>query len=177
MTFLMVGRIIKEKGVMEYCEAARFIKQQYPDVRFILLGGYDSSIGAISENDMRRYTETGIIEMPGEVSDPVEYYRQSSVFVLPSYYREGLPRVLLEAMACSRPVITTDWVGCREPVIDGENGFLVPIRNIDKLVEKMLFFIRHPDNAKSMGEKAHEICQKRYAVSIVNSQMKAILNY
>ncbi len=174
--FLMVGRIIKEKGVIEFCEAAGKLKNDHPDVKCILLGGYDTSIGAISADDLKNFIEKGIIEMPGEVKDPFGFYEQSSVFVLPSYYREGLPRTILEAMACGRPVITTDWVGCREPIDDGENGYLVPIKDSEALYKKMVLLC-DTKKAQSMGDKAYKKCLEKYEVSIINKQMQEIIGY
>lgn len=175
--FLMVSRIIREKGVMEYCEAARRVKKQRPEARFILLGGFDTSIGALKKEDIQQYIDDGSIEFPGEVKDPVSFYQQSSVFVLPSYYREGLPRTILEAMSCGRTVITTDWPGCRVPVIDGETGYLVPVKNSDLVEDRMLNFIDNRTLLENMADAAYDRCKKTYSVEIVNSQMKKAIGY
>lgn len=175
--FLMVSRIIREKGVMEYCEAARAVKVEHPEARFILLGGFDSSIGALQKEDIQPYVDDGSIEFPGEVKDPVAYYQQSSVFVLPSYYREGLPRTILEAMSCGRATITTDWPGCREPIVDGENGYLVPIRDAKALAEKMKNLVEDQDLLLRMADSAYERCRSMYAVEIVNAQMREQIGY
>lgn len=176
-TFLMVSRIIREKGVMEYCEAARTIKKQHPDARFILLGGLDASIGALKREDIQPYIDEGSIEFPGEVKDPVSYYQQASVFVLPSYYREGLPRTILEAMSSGRTVVTTDWPGCREPIEDGVNGFLVPVKDASALAERMARLAADAGLVASMADAAYKTCKEKYAVEIVNLQMKEILGY
>lgn len=175
--FLMVGRVIKEKGVMEFCNAARKLTREVPDARCILLGGFDQSIGALKPEDIQPFVDDGSIEFPGEVKDPVSFYGNCSVFVLPSYYREGLPRTILEAMSCGRPVITTDWPGCREPVFDGKNGFLVPVQNSDALAEKMSLFAKDRTMIECMGEAAWNHCRENYAVEIVNAQMREILEY
>ncbi|MBQ3013809.1 MAG: glycosyltransferase family 4 protein [Clostridia bacterium] len=175
--FLMVSRIIREKGVMEYCEAARSVKKNYPKARFILLGGFDSSIGALKKEDIQGYIDDGSIEFPGEVKDPVAFYQQCSVFVLPSYYREGLPRTILEAMACGRAVITTDWPGCREPIQDGVNGFMIPVKDSAALAEKMTALIQDQEFLKSMATAAYVICQDKYEVGKVNESMRATLKY
>lgn len=174
--FLMVSRIIKEKGVFEYCEASRKLKKMHPEARCILLGGFDASIGAIKRDDIQAYVDDGSIELPGEVKDPVAYYEKASVFVLPSYYREGLPRTILEAMACGRPVITTDWVGCREAIEDGVNGYLVPIRDSKELFERMNLLC-DMRKALEMGNEAYRICNRKYEVGIINNQMREILGY
>ena len=174
--FLMVSRIIKEKGVIEFCEAARILKKTHPEAKCILLGGFDSSIGALKVEDIQEYIDDGSIQLPGEVKDPVSFYDKASVFVLPSYYREGLPRTILEAMACGRPVITTNWIGCREAIDDGVNGYLVPIKDPYSLAEKMNIMCVQK-KAQEMGDNAFDICKEKYEVSIINHQMKKIMGY
>lgn len=175
--FLMVCRVIREKGVMEFCEAARMVKKTCPEARFILLGGLDNSIGALKMEDIQSYIDDGSIEYPGEVKDPVSFYQQCSVFVLPSYYREGLPRTLLEAMSCGRAIITTDWPGCREPVEDGINGYMIPVRNAEVLAQRMETLAKDPELVKQMGDAAYETCKRKYEVSIINAQMRSIIGY
>lgn len=174
--FLMVSRIIKEKGVLEFCEAARELKKFHPEARCILLGGFDSSIGALKQEDIQGYIDEGSIEHPGEVKDPIAFYEKASVFVLPSYYREGLPRTILEALACGRPVITTDWTGCREAIEDGVNGFLVPIKSSKALAEKMSELCDR-NKVMAMGDIAYNICKEKYEVSIINKQMRDVIGY
>ena len=175
--FLMVSRIIKEKGILEFAKAAREVKKKVPEARFIILGGYDNSIGALKEDDIREYIEDGSIELPGEVKDPVSFYAQASVFVLPSYYREGLPRTILEGMSCGRPIITTDWTGCREPIKDGENGYLVPIKNSKELAKRMYQLATNRELVLRMSDMAYKTCKENYAVEIVNRQMRDVMGY
>ena len=175
--FLMVSRIIREKGVLEYCLAAREVKKQYPNARFLLLGGFDSSIGALKPEDLQPYVEDGSIEFPGEVKDPVAFYQQASVFVLPSYYREGLPRTLLEALSCGRAIVTTDWPGCREPVEDGVNGFMVPVKDAQALTDRLLTLASDPQLRERMAEAAYASCKEKYEVGIINQQMRQIMGY
>lgn len=175
--FLMVSRIIREKGILEFAKAARIVKARFPNARCCVLGGYDKSIGALKEEDLREYVEDGSIELLGEVKEPVSVYSECSVFVLPSYYREGLPRTILEAMSCGRPVITTDWVGCREPIEDGVNGFLVPIKDSCALAEKMKLLSLDPKQRESMGQAAYDICREKYSAEIVNRQIREQMGY
>ncbi|MBQ2444926.1 MAG: glycosyltransferase family 4 protein [Oscillospiraceae bacterium] len=175
--FLMVSRVIREKGVMEYCQAARQVKKACPEARCILLGGYDRSIGALKEEDIAPYIQDGSIEFPGEVKDPVAFYGQASVFVLPSYYREGLPRTLLEALSCGRPIITTDWPGCREPVEDGKNGYMIPVKDAELLADRMLTLTKDRALLLSMSDAAYETCKTRFEVGIINDQMRRALGY
>ena len=166
----------REKGVLEYCEAARALKMIHPDAECVLLGGFDTSIGALKPESIQEYVEDESIKLLEEVKDPAGFYGLSSVFVLPSYYREGLPRTILEAMSCGRPVITTDWVGCREAIADGVNGFLVPIKDSKALSEKMSVLC-DLKLAQVMGDKAFQACKEKYEVSIVNLQMRDIIGY
>lgn len=175
--FLMVSRIIKEKGVLDFAQAARIVKQKVPEARFIVLGGYDNSIGALKLEDIQEYIEDGSIELPGEVKDPVSFYGQASVFVLPSYYREGLPRTILEGMSCGRPIITTDWTGCREPIEDGVNGYLVPIQNPEELAKRMYELATNRTKVLEMSDAAYKTCKEKYAVEIVNRQMQEVMGY
>lgn len=175
--FLMVSRVIREKGVMEYCQAARAVRQLYPQARFILLGGFDKSIGALKPEDIQPYIDDGSIEFPGEVKDPVSFYHMASVFVLPSYYREGLPRTLLEAMSCGRAIVTTDWPGCRVPVEDGVNGFMVPVRDAESLTARLSQLAADSSLRERMGNAAYESCKARFEVEIINAQMRDVLNY
>ena len=175
--FLMVSRIIREKGVMEYCQAARAVRQVCPNARFILLGGFDGSIGALKPGDIQPYIDDGSIEFPGEVKDPVAFYHRASVFVLPSYYREGLPRTLLEAMSCGRAIVTTDWPGCRVPVADGVNGYLVPVKDSAALTDRLSRLAMDSSLRSKMGEAAYQSCLTRFEVGIINAQMREALGF
>ncbi|MGY6213110.1 glycosyltransferase family 4 protein [Cytobacillus firmus] len=173
--FLMIARIIKEKGVFEFAEAARMVKKDYPEARFVLLGGFDSSIGAIKPEEIEPYITDNTLEFPGEAKDVVPYLEKSSVFVLPTYYREGLPRTILEAMAMARPIITTDWPGCRDAVIDGVNGFLVQPKDVNDLSKRITHIIENPEKAYEMSRNSYRLCKEKYDVNIVNRHMLRIM--
>ena len=174
LTFFMWGRIMKSKGVLEYLHAAEQVKKAYPDTRFLLLGALEGIQDSVSETDLQRYIDEGVIEYFGETDDVRSFYQKASVFVLPSF-REGTPRTVLEAMAMKRPIVTTDVPGCRGTVKDGETGFLVPKQDVDALVEKMTWFIAHPQNIKPMGEAAYAYCKEKYEIEKVNHDMLNIL--
>ena len=167
VTFLLAARLLREKGIMEYAEAARIIKQKYPGTRFILLGSLDSNPGGLSLDEVQQWVSEGIIEWPGHVQDMSRWMAQASVYVLPSY-REGVPRSTQEAMAMARPVITTDAPGCRETVIDGKNGFLVPVRDAKALADSMERFILQPELIERMGKASRLIAEERFDVHKVN---------
>ena len=137
ITFILAARLLREKGIVEFAQAARIIKQKHHNTRFILLGDLDTNPGALSRHEVTQWVAEGVLEWPGHVPDVRVWMERASVFVLPSYYREGVPRSIQEAMAMARPVITTDAPGCRETVIEGKNGFLVPVRDADALAATM----------------------------------------
>lgn len=167
VTFLLAARLLREKGIVEYAGAARIIKQKYPGTRFILLGSLDSNPGSLSIGEVQQWVSEGIIEWPGHVQDMSRWMAQASVYVLPSH-REGVPRSTQEAMAMARPVITTDAPGCRETVIDGKNGFLVPARDAKALADAMERFILQPELIERMGKASRLIAEERFDVHKVN---------
>lgn len=173
VTFLLVARLLREKGIEEYAAAARLVKEKYPQVRFILLGGLDDNPGALTEADVKGWCEEGIIEWHGHV--PVRsWMAKTSVYVLPSY-REGMPVSTQEAMAAGRAVITSDVPGCRQTVEQGVNGFLVPPRNPEELAKAMVRFIEQPELIQSMGKSSLRIAQERFDVHKVNERLMALL--
>jgi glycosyltransferase involved in cell wall biosynthesis len=167
-TFLMIARLIPAKGVREYVEAARRIKQQHPSARFKLVGWVDHKPNAITERELELWVAEGTIEYLGRVSDVRPAITDASVYVLPSY-REGTPRTVLEAMSMGRAVITTNAAGCRETVRHGENGFLVPIQDVPALVGAMKRFFDEPQLAAVMGQVSRQLVVEKYDVHKVNS--------
>ena len=171
VTFFMLSRILKSKGVSEYLEAARKVKRIHPKARFMLLGKYETSMqDALESNYVEGFIQDGVVERFDETNDVRPYYAMCSVFVLPSY-REGTPRTVLEAMAMGRPVITTDAPGCRETVIDGKNGFLVPVGDVDALADRMTRFIEDPGLIESMGSLSRSYAEEKYDSKLVNAEM------
>lgn len=175
LKFLFIGRLLKEKGIHDFIAAAKIVKSKFPETVFTILGGVDeANLGALTKNELNQYIENELIEYPGHVSNIPEWIKNSSVFVLPSY-REGVPRSTQEAMAIGRPVITTDVPGCRETVIDGVNGFLVPKWNAEVLAEKMIYFIEHPGQIRVMGDASCKIAQEKFDADEVNQRLLKIL--
>jgi glycosyltransferase involved in cell wall biosynthesis len=173
VTFALAARLLGEKGVREYVAAARRVKAQHPEVRFLLLGALDSNPSAIREMEVASWVADGIVEWPGHV-DMRPWLAQTSVFVLPSY-REGVPRSTQEAMAAGRPVITTDAPGCRETVIVGENGYLVPPRDVNSLVAAMLSFVENPRQIAVMGCNSRRLAEERFEVRAINERMLSVM--
>lgn len=173
ISFTLIARLLLEKGIMEYLEAARLVKAQHPAVRFYLLGGFDENPGAISQAEIQPWLDDGTVEWPGHVSVK-PWLAKTSVFVLPSY-REGVPRSAQEAMAMGRPVITTDAPGCRETVVEGINGFMVPPRDVPALAEAMLKFILTPSMVATMGTQSRRLAEERFDVDRINRKLMAVL--
>ena len=174
VTFLLAARLLREKGIVEYAKAARRVKARYPQARFILLGGLDPNPGGLSRAEVQAWVAEGLLEWPGHV-EVKPWLAQASVYVLPSYYREGVPRSTQEALAMGRPVITTDAPGCRETVVDGENGFLVPVRDVEALAERMIRFIEEPALIETMGWAARRLAEERFDVRRINARILEIL--
>jgi len=168
ISFLLMARLIWDKGIGEYVEAARNLKSRYPEVSFKLLGPFDINPTAITPADVEKWVEEGIIEYLGEARDVRPYLANSSVYVLPSFYREGTPRSVLEAMSMGRPIVTTDAPGCRETVREGTNGFLVPIKDAEALEKAMEKFILNPEIIVDFGLASRKIAEEKYDVRKVN---------
>ena len=173
--FLCISRLIRDKGVYEYLEACEKVKEQYPLVKFMLVGPYDSNPSALKKEELTPFIDKGIIEYYGEQKDVRPYLEKCNVFVLPSY-REGTPKTVLEAMACGRAIITTDAPGCKETVIDGQNGFLIPVKNVEALCEKMIYFIEHPEEIDKMGVEGRKRTEELFDVNIVNEVICASMS-
>lgn len=170
VTFLLAARLLFAKGVREFVSAARMLKPDYPAARFILLGGTDTNPDAIATGQVEEWVKEGLIEWPGHV-DVHPWLARSSVYVLPSYYREGVPRSIQEALASGRPVITADTPGCRETVVEGVNGFLVPPRDPEALAAAMRRFLKQPQLIIDMGQQSRLVAQERFDVHAINALM------
>lgn len=170
--FLMATRLLAEKGIREYVAAARQLRAKYPgQVDFVIAGGLDVNPSAIREEEINAWHQEGVIDFIGHQADVRPQLRRTSVFVLPSYYMEGTPRSILEAMAVGRAIITTDNRGCRETVNAGVNGFLVQKRDVDSLRDAMEQFIIHPERIVTMGRESRRLAEAKYDVRTVSREM------
>lgn len=175
-TFLLAARFLRAKGLAEYVAAARLVKARHRDVRFRLAGWIDDNPDAIRKDELEGWIAEGTIEYLGKLDDIRAAFRDASVYVLPSYYPEGLPRSIMEAMACGRAVITTDTPGCRQTVVEGENGFLVPAREVAPLAAAMLRFVEQPELIPAMGRKSRALAEARYDVHTINRRIMVELD-
>jgi glycosyltransferase involved in cell wall biosynthesis len=169
-SFLFVGRVLRDKGVIEYVEAARALKSTYPQAAFHLVGPLDSNPSGINAETVSGWVKEGVVQYHGAVSDVKPYLAACSIFVLPSY-REGTPRSVLEAMSCGRAIITTDAPGCRETVQDGVNGFLVRPRDSADLATAMTRLADSSELREQMGRTSRELAEQKYDVHCVNAAM------
>lgn len=173
VTFAFVGRLLRDKGVEEFAAAARILRGKGYDARFVMLGGHDSNPTAIRLSTIEGWVAEGIVEWPGHV-DVRSALQRASVFVLPSY-REGVPRSTQEAMALGLPVVTTDVPGCRETVVDGVNGLLVPAQDATALAAAMEYFLLHPDRIGPMGRESRRIAEQHFDVHSQNRKLLKLI--
>lgn len=175
LKFLFIGRLLKEKGIHEFVQAAKLVKKTYPDTEFTVLGAIDHhNLGALQQTELNTLISSNIIQYPGHVSNIKDWIADNHVFVLPSY-REGVPRSTQEAMAIGRAIITTDVPGCRETVINTNNGFIVPKWNPEALAKKMIYFIEHPEQVRLMGAESYKIAVEKFDAEKVNQRLVNIL--
>lgn len=174
-TFLLMARLLRGKGILEYAEAAAHVKARHPHARFVLLGDVDANPDSLTHEDVAPWVERGVIDWPGHVSDVRERLAAASVFVLPAWCREGLPRSTQEAAAMAKPVITTDVVGCRDTVVDGATGFMIPGRDVAALAEAMTRFIEEPGLIASMGTASRQLAEERWDGRVKSRQLADLL--
>jgi len=173
MTFLFIGRLLREKGIAELIDAMRQVKSVSPEAQLVLLGDVDSNPSSFRREEVEEWVAEGLVTWPGQVN-VAPWIAKASVFVLPSY-REGVPRSTQEAMAMARPVITTNVPGCRETVVHGRNGFLVPARDARALAEAMLRFVERPDFVVPMGAESRRMAEERFDVTKVNARLLELM--
>lgn len=171
VSFLMIARYLRDKGVREYGAAAARLKAEFPQVPIRLAGWLDEGPDAIGRSELESIVAGGVEDL-GKLDDVRPAIARAGVYVLPSY-REGTPRTVLEAMAAGRAVITTDAPGCRSTVVDGENGVLVPVGDSDALYRAMRRFVDEPDLARRMGEASLRLVREKYDVNKVNAAILA----
>ncbi len=179
--FLLLARMLHDKGIAEYVAAARLVRVELPEARFLMVGDIDPNPAAISAQQLNQWKEEGVVEHLSGVSDVRPLLSDCTVYVLPSYH-EGMPRSVLEAMATGRPIITTDTIGCKETICNsgavdrdgirtGENGLLVPVRSVAPLAAAMLRLAKDSGLRVQMGRRGREIAEQQFDVRLINGLM------
>jgi len=168
---VLASRMLWDKGVGEFVGAARRLKGQGMEARFVLVGDTDTeNPTAISRQQLAQWQAEGVVEWWGHREDMPEVLSQAQVVCLPSFYGEGIPKVLIEAMACARPIITTDMPGCRELVREGENGYVVPPRDVDALAAALLQLLQDHAVCVRMGMAGRRIAEAEFSVHRIVSE-------
>lgn len=175
--FLLVGRLLRPKGVEEYVRAARVVRSKYPEAIFSILGFVnEEDPTSVTLKELETWDEEDVIKFLGSTDDVKKYLEETSCLVLPSYYREGVPRVLLEAASMGVPIITTDNVGCREVVIDGVSGYIVPIKEVESLAAAAEKIIQASDEELvQMGKAGRQLIEDRFSQERVSSELIALI--
>lgn len=163
----MTARLVYSKGIREYAQAAKIIRSRFKEVEFLLVGAMDENPEAIKEEELKEILKEGNIKYCGFAKDVRPYLKACTIFVLPSYH-EGNGRSIVEAEALGRPIITTDAPGCRDTVIPGYNGFLIPVRNSEALAEKIELLLLNKELKFSMAENSYKLCRERFDVKKIN---------
>jgi glycosyltransferase involved in cell wall biosynthesis len=175
ISFLLVARLIKEKGIGLFIEAAEILKKKYPKAEFHIIGEPDKSPSSIKLERLTDLHHKEIIVYHGEQRNVQEHLYNRDVFVLPTYYREGVPRSILEALSVGLPIITTKTPGCKETVLDKENGILIKPRDLDELINAMEFFITNRERVKEMGMNSRKYAEERFDVNIINNDLISLI--
>ena len=170
VVFLLIARLLVDKGIREYFSAARTVRQSYPDAHFALLGPFDKNPAGIGRKELQEWIDEGVVDYWGDTADVRPALARCIIFVLPSY-REGLPHSTLEAMAVGRLVITTDVPGCRDTVENGTNGYLVPARDADALANAMLHCLELNAPLKAMGVASRDLAERQFDVELINKKL------
>jgi glycosyltransferase involved in cell wall biosynthesis len=180
ITFVFVARLIEEKGIYLFIEAAKQLKQKYSNAYFKVLGGVEhNSPSGIDKKILEIERKRGTIIFNGYSEDMVKDLSESDVFVLPTYYREGIPRSILEALSIGMPIITTNTPGCKETIIgeENKNGILIEPKSLEDLTKAMEFFIKSPKMVFQMGIRSRRYAEERFDVKIINKVLIDRIKY
>ncbi len=174
--FLYLARITPSKGLKEYIEAAQIVKNKYPNTIFHVVGPVDDVIEGSSNSILDKAISDGVVLYHGETNNVKGWLQKTRYFVYPSYYPEGVPRCVLQALSCGRPIITCNSPGCKKTVIDQENGFLVEPRNSLEVANRMIRFIQDRKSAERMGKKSRWLAEKVFDVKIINKKIISLVH-
>lgn len=168
---LLASRMIWDKGIQEFVEAAKTVKEQKPEVRFILAGKADQgNPNVVPEETLRSWTEEGHVEWLGHVDNMIELIQKSTIVTLPTFYPEGVPKILIESASTGKPIITTNRPGCNDIVKDGENGILIPEKDSQALADAILSLLNDPQKMEQFGKRGRELVLEEFSEDIVVSK-------
>ena len=168
------ARLLRDKGVAEFVEASKLLQHYGVTAKFWLIGEPDEgSSNSVSQSELSTWQEAGLVECFGYRSDIPDLFSRANIVTLPSYYGEGLPKVLIEAAACGRAVVTTDWPGCRDSITPNETGLLVPVKDAMALADALKYLIENPANRLAMGMAGRKLALESFDVNkVIEQHMK-----
>ncbi|BFP42761.1 glycosyltransferase family 4 protein [Flavobacteriaceae bacterium GF1] len=169
--FVIVARLIREKGIQLFMDSATALKEHFTNAEFHVIGGQADPPSGINVDVLRQLDDANIIVFHGIKDNVPEFLQEMDVFVLPTFYREGVPRSILEALSVGMPVITTDMPGCKETVIPKKNGFLIPPNSLDHLLDACRYFLENPSAVEEMGKQSRLLAERKFDVNIINNSL------
>ena len=169
--FVIVARLIKEKGIQLFMDTATILKKDYPSAEFHIIGGQADPPSGVNIDTIKKLHDSNTIIFHGLINNVPEFLGNMHVFVLPTFYREGVPRSILEALSVGMPVITTNTPGCKETVIPEKNGFLIPPQSLDPLVDACRYFLENPAAIEEMGRESRLLAERKFDVNIINAEL------
>ncbi|MDO6518282.1 glycosyltransferase family 4 protein [Zobellia uliginosa] len=176
INFVIVGRLMKEKGVELFINSAKQLRAKYPNSKFHLIGSPPPNNGpGISIDGLKLLHDKGVVVFHGKTDNVAQLLSKMDVFVLPSYYREGVPRSILEGLSSGMPIITTNTPGCKETVLNGVNGFLIEPQQEKPLTKAMEYFLNNPEKIETMGLQSRQLAESKFDVNIINSKILQII--
>ena len=174
--FVIVARLIKEKGIQLFLDTAKELKKSYPLAEFHVIGGMADPPSGVNMEVVNQLHQDKIIIFHGSKDNVPEFLKAMHVFVLPTYYREGVPRSILEALSIGMPIITTITPGCKETVLPEKNGFLIPPKSLEPLIDACRHFLDNPSNIGDMGKRSRQMAENKFDVNIINRFLISHIN-
>jgi glycosyltransferase involved in cell wall biosynthesis len=175
VVFLIVARLIEEKGIHLFIESAEILKKDFPNAEFHVIGSPGESPSAIKLGKLEELHKRKVIVYHGQKRNVPDFLFNSDVFVLPTYYREGIPRSILEALSVGMPIITTNTPGCKETISKGLNGVLIEPKKLDSLIDAMRYFLENPGKIEELGVNSRKLAEDKFNVDIINRRIFNIL--
>lgn len=174
VNFILIGRLMVEKGIELFLETAQAVYEKNGNARFHIVGNPPEGMTELSSR-LKKLNDDGVVVHHGVQKDVRPFLYNADIFVLPTFYREGVPRSILEALSVGMPIITTRTPGCRETVVQDKNGFLIPPKQLDPLVEAVNYFLDNPGQIEIMGRESRKLAETKFDVRLVNAELLKII--